>query len=162
MCFCTYIPSFHTQFTIDHSIGYFETTHTSNHFHKVRTYNPYQQLPRWFTPRSHIPRYTCTVSWREGSALGKHRASGCNWFRSPNLRIFNRPQNFLNLSSRYKTNLSKSLTLSKDCCQQKLVRLFADGRSLSSFYARASKLPSTQTSTILFSLTFLQACEHSR
>jgi hypothetical protein len=102
------------------------------------------------------------VSWREGSALGKHGASGCNWFRSPDRRIFNCPQNFLNLSNLYKTNQSISLTLSKDCCQQRLVRLFVDGRSLNSFYARASKLPSTQTSTTLFSLTLLQACKHSR
>jgi hypothetical protein len=102
------------------------------------------------------------VSWREGSALGKHGVYGCNWFRSPDRRIFNCPQNFLNLSNLYKTNLSISLTLSKDCCQQRLVRLFVDGRSLNSFYARASKLPSTQTSTTLFSLTLLQACKHSR
>jgi hypothetical protein len=93
---------------------------------------------------------------------GKHRASRCNWFCLPDRRIFNFLQNFFNLSNLNKKNLSISATPSNDCCQQRLVHLFVDGQSLSPFYARANKLPSTQTSTTLFLLTLLQACKHSR
>ena len=42
------------------------------------------------------------LSSREGSALGKHWAFGCNWLCLPDRRIFNCFQNFFSLSNLYK------------------------------------------------------------